>query len=82
MEKINILKEETMNFAKKLCRKLWIGGVTFIPALKKIGKTRELWKLVGKSKKGKKINRSRIKNKGHITRLEKIVVPHNRGVGT
>ena len=52
-----------MKSAKKRCRKLWIGGVYFIPTMNNLGKTCELWNLVIEAKEGNKINHLMIKTK-------------------
>ena len=36
-EKIERIKEETMKFPKKRCRKLWMGVVDFSPTLENLG---------------------------------------------
>ena len=71
MEKIVRLKEYMMKYSEKHCRKLWMGEVDFSLTLKSLGKTWELWKVVRKAKKGKKINRARIKIKEILLGLRK-----------
>ena len=61
MKYINCLKEDSMKYDKKRCRKLSMVKVDFRPDLNRLGKICVLWKLVVKLRKGGKYKRSQIK---------------------
>ena len=69
MEKIDRIKEETMKYAEKCCRKIHMGEVIFSPTLNNLGKIWGLWGLVRNVKEGNKINKARIKRKAILLGL-------------